>query len=68
MTAITENYMTLSFIHVYFSSKPSNGYKIFEKEQGENKKEIKWEIQCLKTLIQLEIKHPQDYAHLKEWI
>jgi len=41
ITAITENYMTLSFIRVYFSSKPSNGYKIFEKQQGENKKDIK---------------------------
>jgi hypothetical protein len=38
-TEITENYMTLSFTHVYFSPNISNGYKIFEKQRGKNKKE-----------------------------
>jgi len=42
--------MTLSFIHVYYSSKPSNGYTVFEKEQGESKKEMEWKIECLRIL------------------
>jgi pyruvate/2-oxoacid:ferredoxin oxidoreductase beta subunit len=64
--SITENYMTMSFIHVYFSLNPNNGYKIFEKSKGENKKEIKKGKWKLNDFNRLEQKQPQKSDHLKK--
>jgi len=36
--------------------------------ENKKKNKIKWEIECLKILTDLEKKQPQECAHLKKWI